>query len=68
VPCKVVGRIHGRQEWEGALLRVPVALVVDVVEHETVQIQPVETFQGDIRDLLSIFRGDIRPGRRRCEE
>ena len=68
MPREVVGRVHGREEREGSLLGVAVALVVDVVEHEAIEGERAEPVQCDVGDLLGPLRRGRLPGRGDREE
>ena len=56
MPVQIVGRVHGRQEWERPFLGVAVGLVIDVVEDQAIHAEGIQALEGDISDLLGLLR------------
>jgi len=68
VPGEVLGWVHRRGERERAFRRVPVTLVIDVVQHQSIGSQALQTFAGDVGDLLRPLRRRRSPRRRHREQ
>jgi hypothetical protein len=62
------GRFHRGQEGKRSLLRVASALVVDVVEDETIETQRGQALLGHVGDLLGPLRREGESRGRQCEE
>ncbi len=64
----VGGGVHGRQVWKRPLRRIAVALVVDVVERQTVQVEEVQPCQRGRGDLPYPLGGGAQTRRRDAEQ
>ena len=68
VLCPEACRVDRGQERKRSLLRVAIALVVDVVEDQTIQTQRSQALLCHIGDLLGPLRSDRDPRRSQCKE
>src|SRR5680860_1250116 len=68
MPGQILRRVHGRQKREGSLLWVSVALVIDVVENQTVKVQRLKALDRHVGDLLALLRGGRSTWRCQREE